>query len=142
MHSIASKKWPNISYPCSSKFYLSSDLKSVFLYNKLYKKCFYFLFYCNDTGIGCWNNNLYCNLQWKEFILQDIQGCVNRGILLASLARKVGWLANMSMFIFKKNRPFYIKGYHLFSTIKYNKLCFSGLQLNIQWDKAAFSEMY
>ena len=48
-----------------------------------------------SLGVGYWNNNSICNIQWKRFILQDIQGHVNKGTWLASFIRnKTVHLAN------------------------------------------------
>ena len=56
------------------------------------KKILMFL-YCNVTRVDYWNNHLNLNLQLKLLILQDVQGCVSRDMLLSSLTRKTGYLS-------------------------------------------------
>ena len=44
-------------------------------------------YYCNVTGVSYCNNYSNRNLKWKGFILQNVQGCLKRSLLLACLAR-------------------------------------------------------
>ena len=55
----------------------------------------------------------------KEFILQEVQGCINRVILLASLTKKMGYRPTPPMLIFKKNSQSYAEGNHHFSMTTY-----------------------
>ena len=41
--------------------------------------------FCNVTEVGFWNNNSIHNIQWKGFLLQDVQVSVNRVLLQTCL---------------------------------------------------------
>ena len=86
--------------------------------------------YCNVTEVGYWKKSSR-NLQWNGFILHDIQGCVNWGILLASRLKKCRPLGQHHNCLYS-NRIAHsnTEGYHLFSTtfnvnLKPTKLSFS-----------------